>query len=236
MNSKLENPIPLNKEAIQGILLVDKPSGKTSFTLISYLRRITGVKKIGHAGTLDPFATGVMILLIGKQYTRQSNQFMSQDKEYRATLHLGIATDSFDCDGKITSQSAIIPTQEEIEIALTHFQGTIKQVPPMFSAKKIKGKKLYELARQGITIEREAQTVTLSTQFIAYHYPFLELHIQCSKGTYIRTIAHEIGALLSCGAHLHTLTRTRSGSFHLNDCLPIAQLNNLDIILSHLKT
>src|SRR5690348_14012390 len=116
----------------EGILLVDKPKGKTSFSLVAALRRLSGIKKIGHAGTLDPFATGVMVLLVGKPYTRLSDRFLSLDKEYQATLHLGISTDTFDCDGKQTSISEKIPSSEEIQQALSHFQGKIQQIPPMF--------------------------------------------------------------------------------------------------------
>ncbi len=204
--------------ASNGILPLIKPVGKMSFGMVSLLRKVTGIQKIGHAGTLDPFATGVMVMLIGKAYTRLSDQFLNEDKEYRAKLHLGISTDSYDSDGTTTHTSPLIPTLSDIESTLPHFQGTISQVPPMFSAKKINGKKLYELARKGVTIERAPAQVTLSIQLLSYAYPYLEIDVRCSKGTYIRSLAHDIGQMLGCGAHLCALLRTRSGAYRLEDC------------------
>lgn len=210
--------------SIEGLLLLNKPRGQTSFRLVSLLRRVTGVKKIGHAGTLDPFATGVMVLLIGKSFTRLSDQFLTQDKEYAATLHLGIATDSFDCDGQITAESAHIPSLAEVQEVLKTFQGTVMQTPPMFSAKKIQGKKLYELARKGLSIERAPVQITLDTELLSYDYPLLRIRVACSKGTYIRSLADDIGTKLGCGAHLTELTRLRSGPFRLENCIDPQQL------------
>jgi len=236
MNNNLETLNILKNPPLEGILLVDKPIGNTSFSLIAILRKITGVKKIGHAGTLDPFASGVMVILIGKNYTRKSAQFLMQDKEYRTLLRLGISTDSFDCKGTTTSHSDKIPTLEEVEKSLKYFQGKIDQTPPMFSAKKVKGKKLYELARKGITIERTPVAIHVTTTLISYQYPLLELHITCSKGTYVRSIGHDIGQLLGCGAHLQELVRLRSGPFHLSDCLSITEItqniDNLPLIIA----
>ncbi len=209
---------------LTGILPVNKPSGKTSFAMVAILRKVTRIQKIGHAGTLDPFATGVMVMLIGKNFTRLSSQFLNEDKEYRATLQLGVTTDTYDCDGVTIATSPTIPTLEQIENVLLGFQGTILQTPPMFSAKKVGGKKLYELARKGITIEREAVPVTIHTELIRYAYPQLEIHVKCTKGTYIRTLAHEIGIELQCGAHLSGLMRTRSGSYQLEQCCDGSQL------------
>lgn len=208
----------------EGILPVCKPKSQTAFSLVSILRRITQIRTIGHAGTLDPFAEGVMILLIGKRYTTLSNQFLHQDKEYRAQVCLGVTTDSYDTEGQVIAQSTYIPTHLEVENALLKFQGTILQTPPMFSAKKIGGKKLYELARKGITIERAAVPVTLHIELIAYNYPYLDLHVHCSKGTYIRSLAYDIGNELTCGAHLSALTRTRSGTISLQECCDGRQL------------
>lgn len=202
-----------------GILLIDKPKGKTAFSLVGALRRILKVKKIGHAGTLDPFATGVMILLVGAEFTRQSDSFLLKDKEYIAQMRLGISTDTYDCEGKILQQSTLVPMLEEIEAAVERFQGEIDQIPPMFSAKKQNGKKLYELARQGKEVERPAVKVNVSTQILSYAYPYLTLRVACSKGTYIRSIAHDLGCMLGCGGHLENLQRIRSGSFHLSECL-----------------
>lgn len=203
----------------RGILLVNKPKGKTSFSLISVLRRHSGIQKIGHAGTLDPLASGVMILLIGKEYTRLSDSFLGMDKEYLATIHLGISTDTYDSEGAILSSSSITPSLEQIETSLLSFQGEILQIPPMYSAKKIQGKKLYDLARNGIEVPREPVKLTVQTKLLDYAYPHLTLLISCSKGTYIRSIAHDLGALLGCGGHLSALVRTRCGPFHLEQCL-----------------
>ncbi len=211
---------PIDPTIRNGILLVDKPRGKTSFSLITALRKKTGIQKIGHAGTLDPFATGLMILLIGKEYTRLSDTYLSTEKEYEATLRLGITTDSYDCDGQIVSTSDIVPTLEQIETAFLQFQGTISQTPPMFSAKKVQGKPLYKLARKGIEIPRAPVNVTVQTTFISYNYPELRLHLVCSKGTYVRSIAHDLGTMLGCGAHLIELRRLRCGSHHISQSIP----------------
>lgn len=210
----------------EGILLVNKPAGITSHDVVAKLRRITGVKKIGHAGTLDPFATGLMILLIGKNYTRKSAHFTGQDKSYKARLCLGVATDSYDIDGKITAQSSYTPTQEEVIDAIREQNGERLQTPPMFSAKKIGGKKLYQLARQGVTIARPPVQVRLKTDLLAYTYPSLEIEVSCSKGTYIRSIAHEIGEKLTCHAHLDQLVRTRCGEFLLEQSHTLEELEN----------
>lgn len=219
-----------------GILLINKPKNKTSFSLVGALRRLLKIQKIGHAGTLDPFATGVMVMLVGKQYTRLSNTFLDADKEYVAKVLLGVETDSYDCDGQVTRTSDKIPSTLELTQALTHFSGDIEQTPPMFSAKKVKGKKLYELARKGITIERAAVKVHIKTELLSYDYPIVNLRIQCSKGTYIRSIAHDLGTMLGCGAHLIDLQRTRSGSFKIDDCLDGALLNDPTISIDYLQS
>jgi len=209
---------------LSGLLLIDKEKGISSFRLVHILRKITQVRKIGHAGTLDPIATGLMILLIGKNFTKQSNQFLELDKEYLATLFLGKSTDTHDEEGKITDSSDSIPPLEDIEKALLSFQGEVLQTPPMYSAKKIKGQKLYDLARRGITIEREPVPITLLTTLISYEYPYLTLNIQCSKGTYVRTITDDLGKILKTGAYLYALKRLRIGPFSLKDALSQNQL------------
>ena len=211
---------PIDPTISKGVLLVDKPRGKTSFSLITALRKKTGIQKIGHAGTLDPFATGLMILLIGKEYTRLSDTYLSTEKEYEATLRLGITTDSYDCDGQTLQTSDTVPTLEQIEKALLQFQGTISQIPPMFSAKKVQGKPLYKLARKGIEIPRAPVNVTVQTTFLSYNYPELRLNVVCSKGTYVRAIAHDLGTTLGCGAHLIELRRLRCGSHHISQSIP----------------
>lgn len=219
-----------------GILLVDKEAACTSFHLVKLLRRITKIEKIGHAGTLDPFATGVMVMLIGSEYTKQSSQFLNHDKQYKAILHLGVETDTYDLDGKIISKNEKVPTLSEIHSAIASFQGEIEQIPPMFSAKKMKGQKLYDLARQGIEIERPPVKVKLSIALLRYEYPHLEILVDCSKGTYIRSLAHDIGKILNTGAHLCSLIRTKSGPFTLSECLPQSMLNDQTTdIANHLR-
>ena len=220
-----------------GILIVDKSPGSTSFQIVSELRRLTKERVIGHAGTLDPFATGVMVMLIGRSFTKKSNDYLFCDKEYRATLTLGISTDSYDRDGQVTARSDLIPTLQQIEQALFAFQGNILQIPPMFSAKKIGGKKLYDLARKGISIERQTVAVRLVLQLIEFSYPHLEIHVECSKGTYIRSLANDLGIHLGCYAHLSSLQRLRSGHFTLEGSIPQAILKNPETDLTpYLRT
>lgn len=214
--------LPMNhppKNFTHGILLVDKAKRKSSFSIVSSLRKITKIQKIGHVGTLDPFATGLMVILIGKDYTTKAKQFLNLDKEYIATLHLGKVSETFDDESEIQEFSTIIPKKSDIDRALLDFNGVIFQTPPMYSAKKINGQKLYHLARKGITIKRDPIEVELCTSIISYEYPLLKLKISCSKGTYIRTLAHDLGQKLLCGAYLLDLMRTRLGKFLLEDAL-----------------
>ncbi|MGE3954407.1 MAG: tRNA pseudouridine(55) synthase TruB [Parachlamydiales bacterium] len=216
----------------EGLLLVDKPRGATSFTLVRLLRRLTNIRTIGHAGTLDPFATGVMVMLIGRPYTRLSNQFLEQDKDYEAVIELGKTTDTYDCDGQVLTTSDKVPSPTEVEAALCRFQGTVLQTPPMYSAKKQGGKKLYELARKGIEVERPPRPVSLHTTLLDYTYPLIRLHVKCSKGTYVRSIAFDLGEQLGCGGYLRELVRLRSGPFRLEECLNGARLEEAGFDLS----
>ncbi len=222
---------------MEGILLIDKPKDITSFQLIRSARRLTKVKKIGHAGTLDPFATGVMVLLISRSYTRLSDTFINSDKEYEAQVQLGISTTTLDSTGNITSTSTTVPTIKQVTEALNPFQGNIQQIPPMYSAKKVKGKKLYTLARKGITIDRAPINVHVSIHLLSYNFPYLNIYVICSKGTYIRTLAEDLGKALGCSSHLSQLKRTRSGPFRINQCLDGCHLDEDEFDLtSHLKT
>ncbi|MDN3504909.1 MAG: tRNA pseudouridine(55) synthase TruB [Rhabdochlamydiaceae bacterium] len=209
----------------EGVFLIDKPPKKSSFFLVSVLRRVTKIKKIGHCGTLDPFATGVMVMLVGKNYTRRSAEFMNMDKTYSATIKLGQSTDSYDIDGIITNESPLIPSLTSIEKELENFQGEVDQVPPMFSAKKVNGKKLYELARKGEEIARQPVKVQMAIQIVEYSYPYLKINVECSKGTYIRSIAHDLGEKLGSFGHLSELVRTKSGNFNLSQCITLDQIN-----------
>lgn len=214
-----------------GILLIDKEEGSTSFRIVTELRNRLAVKTIGHAGTLDPFATGVMVMLIGKEFTRQSASFLNADKSYQATIRLGNATTTFDLEGETTLSSTHIPTDEEIDLALETFQGTLSQIPPMFSAKKVGGKKLCDLARKGIEIRREPVLVEVQMRKVCYRYPFLEIEVVCSKGTYIRSLAHDMGTFLKCYGHLTQLRRVRSGSFSIDSCIPQAFIRSREVNL-----
>lgn len=212
----------------EGYLLIDKPSGVSSFFMVNILRRRLKQPKVGHSGTLDPFATGLLILLFGRPWTRQADYFLHGDKEYEASLTLGSTTDTFDCTGQPTETSSSVPTIEEISSVLSEFQGLCLQTPPMYSAKKVDGKRLYSLARQGLSVERTPQQVCLSTTFCSYAYPRLDIHVRCSKGTYVRSLAHDIGQKLGCGAHLQALRRTRSGHFSVENALSLQQVDGMD--------
>jgi tRNA pseudouridine55 synthase len=201
---------------VKGILLFDKPEGFSSFFFIPRLRRLFDEKKIGHAGTLDPFATGLMIYLVGKDYTRLAQTFLNDDKVYECHFHLGVETNTYDLTGQTIIQSSFIPSKEGVTQALAELSGEQLQVPPMFSAKKIEGKKLYELARIGQRVERLPCPVNIEIKDVEYRYPLLKLTVHCSKGTYIRSLAHDLGQLLGCGAHVSFLRRTTSGRYHLN--------------------
>ncbi len=194
-----------------GFLVVDKPQGMTSHDVVAKVRRGIGIKRIGHAGTLDPMATGVLVLCIGTA-TRLSEYVMDSEKIYTATVRLGIETDTYDADGQVISTADIRHlAANDIAHALANFQGDVEQIPPMYSAIKQGGKKLYELARQGKEVERASRRVHLQTELLELDLPFLKIKVTCSAGTYIRSIAHDLGALLGVGGHLTALRRDASG-------------------------
>lgn len=195
-----------------GFLVVDKPRGVTSHDIVMKVRRGTGVKGVGHAGTLDPMATGVLVMCLGGA-TRLSEYVMASEKLYTATVRLGIETDTYDAEGKVTSTADTSHlTRADIEAALTRFQGQVLQVPPMYSAIKQDGEKLYELARQGKEVKRNPRHVRLETQLVDVNLPDVRLMVKCSPGTYIRSIAHDLGAALGVGGHLIELRRLASGT------------------------
>ncbi|MBK9214583.1 MAG: tRNA pseudouridine(55) synthase TruB [Chloracidobacterium sp.] len=222
---------------MDGILVIDKPPGITSHDVVSKVRRILGTRRVGHTGTLDPFATGVMVVLVGKA-TRLA-QFLDKDeKEYLATMRFGGETDTGDTTGNFKSQisdSRSVST-EDIESALPHFKGEIMQVPPMYSAKKIDGRKLYEYARKGETIERKSIGVTISEleiveplrEDLKSEISNLKFRVVCSAGTYIRTLAKDIGRAVGVGAHLAELRRTRAGRFELSQSVTLDELGSMD--------
>lgn len=214
---------------MEGILVVDKPQGMTSHDVVEFIRRRFGLKKVGHAGTLDPMATGVLVILIGK-YTKSSNIFTSADKEYEATLILGATTDTQDAWGKIEHSGADTNFKEgEIEIAFKKFLGEIRQSPPMYSAVKFKGRRLYELARKGISINMKPRKVIIKKlEILKTDIPQISFKLVCSKGTYVRQLCTDIGLALRCGAYLSRLRRTRSGSFSIDNALGIDELKNFN--------
>ncbi|MBA3530322.1 MAG: tRNA pseudouridine(55) synthase TruB, partial [Ardenticatenales bacterium] len=198
------SPAPLD-----GLLIVDKPQGMTSHDVVARLRRVTRMKKIGHAGTLDPLATGVLVLALGKG-TRTLEYLTGQDKVYEATVYLGQSTDSYDAEGEVlTRHEGALPEQSEVEAALDAFRGDIWQKPPIFSALKQGGEPLYKKARRGESVEIEARPVTIYNLVLTFwNPPEVGLYVHCSKGTYIRSLAHDLGVALGVGGHLKALRRT----------------------------
>ncbi len=205
-----------------GFLLINKPENWTSHDVVAYLRKITHIKKIGHAGTLDPFATGLLIVAVGRESTKRLDEFKNLNKTYNATIHLGAVTDTFDKTGIITAVSEKTIPLEQIQMIIKNFIGRQEQLPPMYSAKKIAGKKLYELARKGIEIERKSNTITIfDLKILDYSFPILHIQIHCSPGTYIRTLAHDIGQALQVGAYCQSLERSAIGEFSLQQGMNI---------------
>ncbi len=210
---------------IDGIVILDKAIGISSNRALQEVKRIFDANKAGHTGSLDPLATGVLPLCLGEA-TKVSQFLLDSDKKYRTSIKLGVRTDSGDCEGnEIEHCTDFNVSHKQIEEALKQFQGEIEQVPPMHSALKVNGVPLYKMARRGETIEREARRITVySIELTAYEGDELELEIACSKGTYIRTIADDLGQALGCGAHIIALRRTQAGAFTEADCLTTQQL------------
>lgn len=217
---------------MDGIIIVNKPQGWTSFDVCAKIRGLSKTRKVGHSGTLDPNATGVLPIFIGKA-TKSIQHFMAGDKGYIGEMTLGIRTDTLDSDGKVTHTSNITPQISDIEPLLKKYTGEILQTPPMYSAVKIAGKRLYKLARKGITVKREPRKITIHSikllNFEAGKTPKVTIEVMCSKGTYIRQLVSDIGDDLGCGAHLSKLMRTYARPFH------ITQAVNMDTIITLAK-
>lgn len=208
-----------------GFLNIYKPKGKTSHDVVAILRRITKVKQIGHTGTLDPFAEGVLPICIGK--ATRLIEYLKDDKAYVATVQFGSATDTYDLEGETTKTSDLIPSLDEIEAKLDDFRGEIEQTPPIYSAIKVNGKKLYEYARAGEQVEVKTRKVCISElELLEYNQETrtLELYIACSKGTYIRSIANDLGEKLGCFGHLIKLVRVQAGDFVVEDAIKLEDL------------
>lgn len=210
---------------IEGLLLVDKPKGITSHDVVAQVRRIYRIKKVGHAGTLDPMATGLLIILVGRA-TKASNFLMSQSKTYEGTFRLGVVTDSQDADGEVLEENEVPPvTEEAMRELFAGFLGDQYQTPPMFSAKKVKGVPLYKMARKGEEVEREPRFVTVrSFELLGLDPPDVSFRVAVSKGTYVRTIAHDLGAKLGCGAYLTELRRTAIDGIPAERSVPLSTL------------
>lgn len=213
---------------MNGVIVVDKPSGWTSHDVVNKMRGICGTKKIGHLGTLDPMATGVLPLLINRA-TRLAQFFTTNDKVYEGVIYFGFATDSYDADGAPTSPDDPHSfTEAEVLGMLKNFEGTLRQVPPPVSAKKVGGRKAYELARKNIEVKLEAVEVTIhSLELLSVTGPEIQIRLHCSGGTYVRAIAHELGIQAGCGAHLKQLRRVRSGLFDISQSRALEQLQTL---------
>ncbi len=214
--------------ALDGALLIDKPAGPTSHDVVDAIRRQFRIKKVGHCGTLDPNATGLLIIVLGRG-TKLSEKLMSDDKVYEGTIKLGETTDSYDANGELVASLPVPPlTLEELNAAADEFVGDIMQIPPMVSAVKKGGVPLYKLARKGVEVEREPRLIHIYTfQVSRYDEPSAAFRIACTKGTYVRSIAHELGQKLGCGAHLATLRRVTSGKFDVAAALQFEEVMKL---------
>lgn len=218
--------IPLSP--FDGVLLVDKPPRLTSHDVVDRIRRQFGFHKVGHCGTLDPLATGLLVIVL-ERATKLQQRLMADDKTYEGTLKLGVTTDSQDADGEIIAEKPVPPIgAAELEAVLAKFTGDIQQIPPMISAKKLQGVPLYKLARKGKTVEREPRTVHIyDFRLLKFGSPYATFRLTCTKGTYVRTLCHDIGESLGCGAHLASLRRIRSGRFDIQDARPLDELLRL---------
>ncbi len=212
---------------MDGILNINKPPHKTSFSIVSRIKQLTGERRVGHAGTLDPAATGVLPVCLG-QGTRVVEFLQNTSKIYQAEILLGVATDTYDATGSITQKGDYSNiTQEQLEAELNTFIGSVSQIPPMYSAVKHHGQRLYELARAGITVERKSRlTQIYRVELLEWQPPVASIIVECGKGTYIRSLAHDLGQSLGCGAHLKSLVRLKYGPFHISSAISLSQFED----------
>ncbi|MCP4359680.1 MAG: tRNA pseudouridine(55) synthase TruB [Chloroflexi bacterium] len=209
---------------MEGVLNIDKSGGLTSHDVVNRIRRAASIRKVGHAGTLDPLATGVLLLCLGRA-TRLVEYLVGQPKIYEATIRLGQTTDTYDAEGEIVAERPLTFPDADLSPTFARFRGEIEQVPPMYSALKRGGQPLYKLARQGIMVERPPRTVTIyGLELLNYHSPNLTIRVACSSGTYIRSLAYDLGEALGCGGHITALRRTAVGEFTLETAVPLNQL------------
>ncbi len=219
---------------MQGILLIDKPKTWTSFDAVNYVRKMVATAegkkpkntKVGHTGTLDPLATGLLVLVIGKEYTRRAGEFSKLDKTYEVTMKLGETSTTGDDEGKKTAVSDTTPSEKAVLEALEGFRGEIMQVPPAFSAMKVNGQRAYKLAREGKPVELEARPVTISTMTLTkYAYPYVEFTADVSSGTYIRSLVEDVGKVLGTGAYMSDLRRTRIGKHLIAGAMKVKDID-----------
>jgi tRNA pseudouridine55 synthase len=215
------------KDSVSGVLVVDKPIGMTSHDVVQAIRRGTGIRRAGHTGTLDPRASGVLVVLLGPA-VRISEYVSASDKRYMATIRLGSATDTYDAEGVITSTASVDEiSEEQFKDVLSGYVGQIEQVPPPYSAVKVQGKKAYEMAREGEEVNLEPRLINVySLDLLEWDPPDAVIDVFCSSGTYVRSLANDLGNELGCGAHLIGLRRTKSGRFTLRDAVPLRRLND----------
>ena len=221
-------PRPSQEPELNGALLIDKPAGPTSHDIVDIVRGLYRLRKVGHCGTLDPGATGLLVLLLGRA-TKLSQKLTADDKMYEGTITLGAATDTYDAHG-VTTATGEVPAldADALNAAAAQFTGDLQQKPPMVSAVKKDGVPLYKLARKGKTVEREPKLVHVySFNFSSYTAPVGAFRVRCTKGTYVRSLAHDLGESLGCGAHLRTLHRTESGKFNVADATRLEDLVKL---------
>jgi tRNA pseudouridine55 synthase len=214
------------KNVVSGVLVVDKPIGLTSHDVVQIIRRGTGIRRAGHTGTLDPRASGVLVVLVGPA-VRLSEYVSASDKRYQATIRLGSSTDTYDAEGTVVGGSVSLEgiTEEKFEEILQQFVGEIEQVPPPYSAIKVKGRKAYEMAREGEEVDLEPRKIRVySLEVLEWAPPEVVIDVYCSSGTYVRSLANDLGQKLGCGAHLVGLRRTKSGRFTLRDAVPLRRL------------
>ncbi len=214
---------------ICGVLNINKPLGITSFDVVRQVKRLAKEKKVGHGGTLDPEAGGVLPVCLGRA-TKAIEFIMEDTKEYVAGIKLGVVTDTYDREGKILRESAVECSEEAVIEAINKFVGNIQQIPPMYSALKQNGKKLYELAREGIEVYREPRSITIhSIEILSIELPFISIRVKCSKGTYIRSLCYDIGEELGCGAMMWSLERSSTGPFNLENSVKLEELSEENI-------
>lgn len=205
------------EKQIRGFIIIDKDSGWTSHDVVAKMRGLLGERKIGHLGTLDPLATGVLVLAVGRDVTKQIQNYMGADKDYEVTMELGKVSDTYDSEGQVQAVECEVPSGEQVREVMAGFWGKTMQMPPAFSAKKVGGQRAYKLARAGKEVKLEARVVEMHGRDVEIDLPFIRFKVEVSSGTYVRSLVHDIGQALGCGAIMTALRRTRVGEFKLED-------------------